>query len=165
MTALKQRAPPEPAVTPLDGDVAPSTRTLATGAPTDTTPAAHTPNAPALVNPNLVDATANPVRVAPGNPNLAPVRFAHANTIPVAPVASSTPIVHGPCDFSGLRLGKENPWGSIRHRHHRSHPLHTYHRDSRPGPGPSQHLHAYPPHPHHLNSRPHHLSNAQPSDL
>jgi hypothetical protein len=104
VTVLKQRALPEPAVTPLDGDVAPrahtptvtspsngvtpSTRTPATGAPTDSTPAAHTPNAPALINPDLVDAAADPVRVAPGNPNLAPVRFAHANTIPVAPVAS-----------------------------------------------------------------------------
>jgi hypothetical protein len=152
------REPPKPAVTPQNSDVAPCARTPATGAsnehtpaaPTDCTPAAHSPNAPALVNPVPSDVTIDPV----------PEPAAFAKPDQIVPASTIPPIVHGPRDFSALHSGTQNPWGSIHSRRYRSHPAPTYRRHS--GPGPPQYPHSHPPHPRHLNSRPRHSFNAQP---
>jgi hypothetical protein len=115
--------------------------------PTPITPIA--PITPVLVANVLIDTT-------PAAPT---------GTSPIVPIIRASPplIAHGPRDISGLRLDARNPWGSIRHRHHRSRPVRTYHRDSHPGPNPSQYSHSHPPHARPVNSQPHlHSDSRQP---
>jgi hypothetical protein len=120
VTASKERALPEPAVTLLDGDVAPR---------------AHIPT-PA----NPVPASITRETVPHANATRSPTGFAEPGmegrpeSSPVAPTASTLPITHGLHDFSALCSGTRNPWGSINHRHHRSQPARVQHRDLGPRP-------------------------------
>jgi hypothetical protein len=58
--------------------------------------------------------------ITQANPALAePIRTA----VTVSINTSNNPVIYPPRDFSGLRSGARNPWGSISHRRHRFHPV------------------------------------------
>ena len=117
-----------------------------------------------------VDPIANTIPIAAGpitsiTPLAEPIRIPVAASInifvdpseimPVQPVntfvstatafPSTPPVTYPPRDFSSLRSGTRNPWGSLRHRNRRSYPLHSH----------RQHLHSEPPiYPHSLHPEP-----------
>ena len=62
---------------------------------------------------------------------------------PFAPAPTVPPIAREPRDFSALHSGKQNPWGSIRHRHYRSHAMHGNFTQS---PNPCQYSRSRPLH-------------------
>jgi hypothetical protein len=100
----------------------------------------------------------NPTTPVPPEPEPKLVSKIH----PIMPTASTLPIAHGWHNFSALRSGRENPWGSLRHCQHRSHPACNYHRDSQMDPNPPRYLHPHPPYPSHSNSQSRHSFNSQP---
>lgn len=69
-----------------------------------------------------------PVLVANGLIDTTPAALTGTSSIVPIICASPPLIAHGPRDILGLRSDAQNPWGSIRHRHHRSHPPRTYQR-------------------------------------
>jgi hypothetical protein len=127
-------------------------------------------NYPALitpVNPDSGEITADfihpeSIGATPSNPEPAPIHFVHASTVlvdpilaaftkhsPIAPVSSIPPITHKPRNFSTLRSGKQNPWGSLNHRRRHPH-LHTRQSDS--SREPPEHSHSCLPPSHHSDS-------------
>ena len=104
---------------PLEPTITPPNGDVAT----KTIPVEPTPAAPLLIEPDF---------------ELAPI-----NTGPNAPTATVLPTMREPRNFSALRSGKQNPWGSIRHRHYRSHAMHGNFTQS---PNPCQYSRSRPLH-------------------
>ena len=139
MTALKQRALPEPAITPSGDDVAPHAHTPASSnSPTAPSQPTHVLFKRAVTSPNS--------DVALHTPSLA----MHMPTEPHAPTLS---IVYGPRNLSGLCSGTKNLWGSIQRQWNYSYSprnrtaLHS-------GSWHSHHSHSYPPCQHHIHLHP-----------
>ena len=130
-TAPSRPIRPPPATT-VSADVAPRAHTLAPTAPPTVAPSSGD-LAPRVVSPE-------PTRLPSGRPatpsrpdcepkgDVAPrartPASSNSSTPPLRPVRAmpELAVTYPPRDFSGLRSGSQNPWGSIKHRRHRSHP-------------------------------------------
>jgi hypothetical protein len=144
------RPPSAPTIAPPGGDVAHRACTPTTGAltapcarnpapsPTGRTAAVPAPHEPTQLDwATDVDSSIGPVPSASDFRPATPPQSVRALPKPavtpsgndVAPRARTPArampelaVTYPPRDFSGLRSGSKNPWGSIKHRRHRSHP-------------------------------------------
>jgi hypothetical protein len=87
-----------------------------------------------------------------------PVPISLVETSAIIPTVSTSPIMRGPRDFSTLRSGKQNPWGSLNHRRRRPY-LHT--RQSDLSREPPEHSHSRLPPSHHPDSPQRYSFNSQ----
>jgi hypothetical protein len=156
VTPSKQCAPLKPTVTLPNSDVA--TKTVSIGPTPVVAPliepdfsdvaCAPSPDGVALTSPLPTELA--PINTGPnasiGLPDCIPAVFEKFE--PLVQTATVPPTAHEPRDFSALRSGKQNPWGSIRHRHYCSQPVH---RNLTRSPNIHQYPHSRPLHFHYPN--------------